>query len=498
MFFLVRDDVKAELLGAYCSVLTTPVSEFPAESKQDEAKQDEPEQDKRGGSEMTRSLLRAVKEKAESQCGKGLGMACAFAATEFSMTVLKQASAARFYITLCEDLPQGALTVWLFALGKGNWFCVVSVLMSVARLVLTLPSVAKAIRRTRVRQLLQRRRLAIESQNSSGAIGVTEELARVDYDDFGAMTAAHRERLISMIATNGMKQLTGMAHNPHILVLLLAAAATDETGQASVRLRKNLDQLKVDVDVKRKLFQKLFQKGYDHMTLLHLAAQLGDIGCIHELTKRGADLEAEHDGYEHDITCTRSYTRWTPMHVAVFFGRVECISVLNNLGANVNAADGSDQTPMHWAARGGRVDIVLALMACGAEVINANYDWGYTPVHRAAYVGNVKIMTKFLDSGIPVNILSKKGQTLMHVAALSGSMECIEALLKHGLELNAPQDAQNNTPMHEAAGVANVALMRHLKTLGGKMDVPGRDGLTPLEVFNLRYAEKYAAEPPCI
>jgi ankyrin repeat protein len=201
-------------------------------------------------------------------------------------------------------------------------------------------------------------------------------------------------------------------------------------------------------------------------TPLHDAAYRGRVEIVKILLERGADPNAkDNDG-------------WTPLHWAAYNGHVEIVKILLERGADPNAKNNKGRTPLHIAAQEGHVEIVKLLLKRGADpwiadnvgLIPLDYakdsairsllesalrnsysevprepDYAkdtviWTPLHEAAYFGDVEDVKLLLERGADPNAKDNYGRTPLHIAAQKGHAEIVRVLLEHGAD---PRIADN-------------------------------------------------------
>ena len=88
----------------------------------------------------------------------------------------------------------------------------------------------------------------------------------------------------------------------------------------------------------------------------------------------------------------------------------------------------------------------LAMLFVG--VISYNFNWGFS-IFRAAELGKIEVVKKYLDSGGDINVKSDSGMTSLHHAAYRENKEVVELLIAKGASLNA-QDFAGRTPLNVA------------------------------------------------
>ncbi len=328
-----------------------------------------------------------------------------------------------------------------------------------------------------------------------------------------------------------------------LLELLLAkdadVNARNEAGQTPlhrVAMIRRLDKrIELTAEVLLAHGAQVDAKDSDGGAPLHFAVEHGNRELVELLLARGADVEA------------KTAEGWTALHLAR--ANTDMVELLVNRGADVNSADPNGMTPLHDAARRGNNETVDRLIAKGADV-NGNTADGETPallaamynrrdtvtlllskgaetsIQLAAYLGDLARVKDFLANGIGVNPQDAHSVTPLHAAAIGGQKEVAEFLLSKGALVNADSanlvgrtplhcaavavegskevaelligkgaeiDAKNkggNTPLFDAASVANTDTARLLIAHGADVNARGWYNLTPLHRAALAHGDK--------
>jgi len=196
-----------------------------------------------------------------------------------------------------------------------------------------------------------------------------------------------------------------------------------------------------------------------------------------------------------------------PIHDAVFNGVIARVQAELDKGVDVNAKDEFGWTPLHLAAWVGHKEIAELLIENDADV-NAKDEEDFTPLHHAAWVDHKEIAELLIENGADVNAKSWKGLTPLHDAASNIShKEIIELLIDNGADVNA-KDEEGFTPLdqatlwdhkeivdvlvkhggksgaadsiHVAAAVGNIEAVRQHLAAGEDVNVKDEFGYTPL------------------
>jgi uncharacterized protein len=135
--------------------------------------------------------------------------------------------------------------------------------------------------------------------------------------------------------------------------------------------------------------------------------------------------------------------------------------------STLDPGDGS--TPLHWAAYQGDVDEVKRLLAAGAKVSAANA-YGVTPMELAAETGNTAILQLLLAAGADVESANAEGQTALMSVARTGNVEAAKLLIKRGANVNAVENFGGQTALMWAAARRHPEMVRLLASKGADLD----------------------------
>lgn len=158
-------------------------------------------------------------------------------------------------------------------------------------------------------------------------------------------------------------------------------------------------------------------------------------------------------------------------------GDTRRVKALLDGGVPVDCHDIISIQAIHRAAKAGNLELVRLLLARGAR-IDARDHSGEQPIHYAAASGNVELIRFLLDAGVKVDARSDYGRQPLHLAAGWGRLGAARFLLERGAAINACADAIYGTPLHEAAGHAE--MVSFLLARGANVNAKEEDGTTPL------------------
>ena len=115
------------------------------------------------------------------------------------------------------------------------------------------------------------------------------------------------------------------------------------------------------------------------------------------------------------------------------------------------------------------------------ELVRKPNDFGWSPLHMAAFAGNVETAKLLLDRGADLHAraATKFRNHPLQIALLTGQYEMAKLLLDRGADILSRQ-AEGFTPMHEAALLGRRDLAELLIDRGAEINSRSDDGRTPL------------------
>ncbi|KAG2497952.1 hypothetical protein HYH03_004214 [Edaphochlamys debaryana] len=230
-------------------------------------------------------------------------------------------------------------------------------------------------------------------------------------------------------------------------------------------------------------------------TLLHYAVSRGNTASLRLLLQFISGLEdgssSSGDSHRASLVVKRpcsgvnitDHNGHTPLHQAALVGDAECCRLLLKAGADIAAVSAPPEgaLPLHLAACGNNPASVEALFrhavaqagfrAAQAVLLRPNAA-GQTALHVAVlHGGGVETARRLLHLVFPVDTRGPVGRTAFHLAALKGSTDMLQMLLRHSTpQQRELRDDEGFTAAHLAAAAGRLEALRTLASGGVSMD----------------------------
>jgi len=223
------------------------------------------------------------------------------------------------------------------------------------------------------------------------------------------------------------------------------------------------------------------------LTPLHVAIDSRQAPCVRLLVEAGADRQArDHRGRSvvqaareiadprdrvavllalapnagHQLSGESMKIAPWSLEYSVTHRQTNVTRMLLALGADPNTTGAAGTAPLADAALKGDLDAVRALLAHGARP-NAVSQAGTQPIHDAALGDSPEVIRELVKHGAAVNARTRlEAQTPLHIAAVMGKRNAVEALVAMGADLTS-KDAAGRTPLEaaERVGLTDVAAL---------------------------------------
>lgn len=236
----------------------------------------------------------------------------------------------------------------------------------------------------------------------------------------------------------------------------------DDTGDADDNLERHEEEISAQV-----MELALENKDGLLMTELHNAVRAGDLDLVKSVIQSGASVD-----------CRDAYSS-TPLHYAAERGLVKCMAVLVEHGADIRIKDKFGFNPFLWAVVAGQEDATAELLSMGADVNSSTAD-GRSALAWAASLGRVSITQMLLDRGAHIYDARNAQQTTpLEEAAASGSYPIVELLIHRGADINY-RDRDGWSAIHWAAEEGHQDIVNLLLEYGANPSAVSSYGTSPL------------------
>jgi len=161
---------------------------------------------------------------------------------------------------------------------------------------------------------------------------------------------------------------------------------------------------------------------------------------------------------------------------AVKTGDTAAVRTFLNSKVDINATEVDGTSALHWAVRAGDLSTTELLIRAGARVDAANR-YGVTPLSLAVRTGRGDLVGLLLNSGAHIKTAEAglpEGQTLVMLAAQTGSVDGLKRLVTAGSNVDARETRTGTTALVWAASSDRADAVRALAEAGADLNIQSK------------------------
>lgn len=190
-----------------------------------------------------------------------------------------------------------------------------------------------------------------------------------------------------------------------------------------------------------------------------------DVPTINALIARGVSLTE------------KDYKGNTALIHAINMGLTEVVKKLISKGIDVNERDEFGNTPLIQAVSLGNLELVKLLIEFKANIFLKN-----SLGESAAKIAHIRKNKLCEEALLRAGAFDHDGITLVMLAATTGIGKEMDELLSYNSNLNTQHEVSLDTAAHFAARQGHGLIIKKLIDKGANLDIPNKDGNTPLMV----------------
>lgn len=145
----------------------------------------------------------------------------------------------------------------------------------------------------------------------------------------------------------------------------------------------------------------------------------------------------------------------------------ECVDDFRKIDVlSVNICNADGVTALHVACRCGNAEAIRFLLDAGAKANVRTYKQLLTPLHMACLSNQlqaVKLLLEHPHAGYDINLVDRRGNTVLHCACIAGNARLVELLLKFNPDTEVRND-RGKMPVNESEESLSYMIMQMLKS----------------------------------
>ena len=200
---------------------------------------------------------------------------------------------------------------------------------------------------------------------------------------------------------------------------------------------------------------------------LSLAVKNGQTACALLLLDKGAKCQLD------------PWSDWTLLHEAAEAGNLQVLRRLHKQGMDINQASSDGETPLYLATINQDLIMVAFILSFNPNLNPPIFDSQITPLHMAAWLGASEIVRLLLERGADIRVKTEDGVSPLCAAALAGNRDTLKILISHGPDLDTP-DNSGSTPLLHSIEKESVDCVSLLLNEGASTAMVQKSADTPL------------------
>ncbi|MCB1157831.1 MAG: ankyrin repeat domain-containing protein [Leptospiraceae bacterium] len=188
------------------------------------------------------------------------------------------------------------------------------------------------------------------------------------------------------------------------------------------------------------------------------------------------------------------------MKNCIFNSNISCLKLFSKKKGLLKKTDVNGWSGLHWAVHARKEKIVEFLLENGLKPESG--EAGTSPLHLAAWNGNLNISRLLLDAGAEIDNQDKYGDTPLMSAAIGGHFKLLELLIQKKADVNR-QNKQGKTALIRAVEFEQIEIAKLLLDNQAKLSLLDGEGksamLYAVESGNkemIRLLNRYGANNP--
>ena len=156
----------------------------------------------------------------------------------------------------------------------------------------------------------------------------------------------------------------------------------------------------------------------------------------------------------------------TPLHKAGWSGSVELVDYLVNQQCNMLAKDIRGRVTIHHACNSGKLSLVKHLVENYPALLEMKDKKNVSPLHLAGWTNSVKLVQYLTSKGCDVCDKDINCWTILHRACQGGNLALVQYLVENYPALLTMRDTEGQTPLHRAGFSGSIELTEFLISKG--------------------------------